>query len=349
MRIRTHPEDFRVDEIPLYRPTGEGGHAFVRIEKTGRTTEEVARDLARSAGVAPRDVGYAGRKDRVAVTTQWFSVPGLDPDAAPGLPLRGARVLEAARHPHKLRTGHLRGNRFRILVRDVEPETVAAARLRARELVRRGLPNRFGEQRFGRDGANADLGLRILRGEARPRDSRAARFLLSALQAEVFNAVLAARGDAFDRVESGDVAVVHASGGLFVVEDARREASRAAVFEISPTGPIFGSRVIEPRGEVALRERAAFVARGVAPEGLRAPRGVRLRGARRPLRVLPVDLELEALAEGLCVRVTLPPGSYATVLLEQLLAAAPDDTAGGGEYPRPPDEEAPHEHREQRL
>lgn len=349
MRIRSRPEDFRVDEIALYPAAGEGGHTFVRVEKIARTTEEVARALARAAGVAPRDVGYAGRKDRVAVTTQWFSVPGLDPEAALEIPLLGARVLEAARHPHKLRTGHLRGNRFRILVRDVAPAAAAAGAARAEELLRRGLPNRFGEQRFGRDAANAELGRRILRGEPGPRDRRAARFLLSALQAEVFNAVLAARGDAYDRVETGDVAVVHASGGLFVVDDAAREAPRAAAFEISATGPIFGTRVIEPGGEVALRERAALASHGVPAEGLRAPRGVRLRGARRPLRVRPEGLGLEPTAEGLCVSVTLPPGSYATVLLEQLLAAAPDDTAGGGQYPRSPDEEAPDEHREQRL
>jgi tRNA pseudouridine13 synthase len=349
VRIRARAEEFLVDEIPLYPPAGEGAHAFLRVEKTGRTTEEVARDLARAAGVAPRDVGYAGRKDRVAVTTQWFSVPGLDPGAALALALRGARVLEAARHPHKLRTGQLRGNRFRILVRDVDAASRAAAQARARELVRRGLPNRFGAQRFGRDGANAELGRRILRGEAAPRDRRAARFLLSALQAEVFNRVLAGRGDAFDRVEAGDVAVVHASGGLFVVEDAEREAPRAAAFEISATGPIFGSRAPEPRGAPAERERAALAACGVPAAGLRAPRGIRLRGARRALRVCPHDVELAAGPDGLRVAVTLPPGAYATVFLEALLGRVPDDTSGPREYPRAPDEEAPHEHREQRL
>src|SRR5215510_11438806 len=184
MLIRAQPEEFRVDEIPLYAPTGEGAHTFLRIEKTLRTTEEVARELARAAGAAPRDVGYAGRKDRVALTTQWFSAPGLDPDAALRLALRGARVLEAARHPHKLRTGHLGGNRFEILVRGVEAPAREAAERRARELSGRGLPNRFGPQRYGRGGGNAELGRRLLRGEAGPRDRRAARFLISALQAE---------------------------------------------------------------------------------------------------------------------------------------------------------------------
>jgi tRNA pseudouridine13 synthase len=348
VRIRARPEEFRVDEVPLYPPAGQGGHCFLRVEKAGRTTEEVARELARAAGAAPREVGFAGRKDRWSLATQWFSVPGLEPRAALGLDLPGARVLEAARHPHRLRTGQLRGNRFEILVRDVDASACAAAAERAASLARRGLPNRFGAQRYGRDRANAELGRRILRGEPGPRDRRAARFLVSALQAEVFDAVLAERGPAFDRVLVGDLAVVHASGGLFRVEDAEREAPRALAFEISATGPIFGTRAPAPGGEVADCERAALARHGI-PEELRAPRGIRLRGARRALRVRPLDLALEPAPAGLWVRFALPAGSYATVLLEALLGSAPDDTPEPRDYPPALDEEVPHERRPERL
>ena len=120
MRIAATPEDFVVEELPLYAPAGEGAHTFVRVEKRLRTTEEVAADLARAAGVSARDVGYAGRKDRRAVATQWLSVPGLDPERARDLALPGVQVLDAGRHPHKLRTGHLRGNRFELVVRGVD-------------------------------------------------------------------------------------------------------------------------------------------------------------------------------------------------------------------------------------
>jgi len=316
------PEDFRVEEIPLYEPSGEGEHTFVWVEKRLRTTEEVARDLARAAGAAARDVGYAGRKDRFAVTRQWLSVPRLDPDAARVLALPGARVLHAARHPHKLRTGQLRGNRFEVRLRGVGEEAAAAAAARLAPLLARGLPNRFGAQRFGRGGRNPEAARRIL-AEGRVRgDRRRGRFLLSALQAQVFNEVLAARGDAFDRVEAGDIAVVHASGGLFLVEDASREAPRAAAFEISATGPIFGSRTREPQGAAAERERAVLERHGVLLEGrLRLPRGVRLRGGRRALRVRPEEVRLrreEAAGEALCLRFELPAGSYATVLLAEL-------------------------------
>ena len=136
-RLRSEPEDFLVDELPLYAPSGEGGHTFLRIQKRLRTSEELARDLARAAGVRPADVGYAGRKDRVAVTTQWYSVPGLAPEAALALSLPGASVLEAVRHPHKLRTGQLAGNRFEIVARELDAETLREVPARVERLQRR--------------------------------------------------------------------------------------------------------------------------------------------------------------------------------------------------------------------
>jgi len=320
-RIRVQPEDFVVDELPLYAASGAGEHTFVRVEKRGLDTEDAARWLANEAGVPLRDVGYAGRKDRVAVTRQWLSVPGLDPEKALALSRPGVRVLEACPHEHKLRTGHLRGNRFEIRVRDVDPvhrERVDAAAERIR-LV--GMPNRFGGQRFGRDGSNAERGAALLRGEWRSRDRRGARFLVSALQAAVFNEALRRRPLALDRVEQGDVARVEATGGLFVVEDVEREGRRAAAFEISSTGPIFGTRVLAPSGAVAEREAAALAAFSVpAPAELRPPRGIRLRGARRPLRVRP-ELAVSHCGAVLEIRCFLPAGSYATVLIEELVGS----------------------------
>ena len=321
--IRTTPEDFRVDEQPLYPAAGAGGHTFVLVEKRLRTTEAVARDLARAAGARPQDVGYAGRKDRVAVATQWLSVPELDPDAALALELPGARVLEAVRHPHKLRTGHLLGNRFAIRVRGVDAAARSGAQARAGEIAARGLPNRFGEQRFGRDGANAERARRLCAGELRVRDRRDARFLVSAWQSEVFNAVLRARPLPPDELEAGDLAMRHDSGGVFLVEDPARERERAAAFEISPTGPVFGPRMTWPDGAVALRERAVMKEHGLDPDALRLP-GVRARGARRALRIRPGSLALEPVGEDVLLRFELPAGSYATVLVEELFGTVVD-------------------------
>lgn len=318
-RLRSVPEDFCVDELPLYQPSGHGEHTFLHVEKRLRTTEDVAHVLARFAGARTRDVGYAGRKDRIALTTQWYSVPGLDPARARDFALPGVRVLDAVRHGHKLRTGHLRGNRFRIFVREVAAQQAEAAILRLDEIRRVGMPNRFGTQRFGRDGENADRGRRLLRGERVREDRRSARFLLSALQAEVFNAVLEDRKAALDTVEVGEVAMLHASGGCFVVEDLAREAERAAAFEISATGPIFGTKVLEAEGRAGSRERRVLERFGVLPENLSVPRGIRLRGARRALRVRPGAATAEYREDGLLIRFSLPPGSYATVLVEEML------------------------------
>jgi tRNA pseudouridine13 synthase len=337
--LRACPEDFRVDEGLAYAPSGEGGHTYVHVEKRMLDTEDVVRILARAARVRPSEVGYAGRKDRRAITTQWLSVPGLDPDEARAVEAPGLRVLDAVCHPHKLRVGRVRSNRFDLVVRGVDAARVAAMHDAVAEIRDRGLPNRFGPQRFGRGGRNVERAIALARGEWRERDRRKARFLHSALQAHVFNAVLDARPLPIDEVELGDVAQVVASGGLFVVEDLERERPRSAAFEISATAPIFGPKAKAPGPPVAERERE--VLRKLGLEDMPVPAGVRARGDRRPIRV-PVP-DLEATVEGDDVRLvfTLPSGSYATVLVGAVLGhveesherveAGPPDSAPASE------------------
>jgi tRNA pseudouridine13 synthase len=274
--------------------------------------------------VGARDVGYAGRKDRLAVATQWLSVPRLDPHRALDLRFEGVRVLEATLHGHKLRTGQLRGNRFEIAVRGIDDEAREAARARFAEIGRAGMANTFGAQRFGRAGRNVETGARLLRGEIVLKDRRKARFAISALQSAVFNDVLTARPTGIGEFEFGDIAVLHGSGGQFLIEDVEREQPRAAAFEISPTGPIFGSRVIEPAGEVALREKAALELRGICLTDLRPPKGIRLRGARRALRVRPDNTRMRDFPGGFWLEFELPPGSYATVLIRAVLGEEPE-------------------------
>ena len=182
------------------------------------------------------------------------------------------------------------------------------------------MPNRFGAQRFGRDAQNSAAARAILAGKRARVDRRKARFLLSALQAEVFNLVLARRPLGLDRVEAGDVARVEASGGLFVVEDAALEAPRAEHFEISATGPIFGTKMKAPEGAVAEREDAVMRELEIPlGDALRAPRGIRMRGGRRAVRVRPDSLRVERADADLILHFALQSGSYATVLLEELL------------------------------
>ncbi len=318
-RIRTMPEDFEVEERLLYALDGSGAHVYLQIEKRLCNTDEVARSLARAAGVPRRDVGYAGRKDRVALTRQWFSVPA---HAAAGLEdwrHDGARIVARESSGEKLRVGQLAGNRFRLVVREVDEQTGAQAGERLSRLCRRGMANRFGGQRFGRDGKNVERGARILRSQRLRGGRRTAWLMVSALQSAVFNRVLELRSSPLDVLELGDVAITHATGEVFLVVETP-DPGRLERFELSPTGPIFGTKMQLPRGETAEVERRAMAEFSLGdPRRLALPRGLKLFGDRRPLRVQPRDAECVWRDGSLELTFELPAGSYATVLLEELL------------------------------
>ncbi len=324
-RLKAAPEDFVVEELPLFAPSGAGEHIWVEVEKRLRTTEEVARELAAAAGVDPGQVGWAGRKDREAVARQWLSVPGLAPGRAAALGGDGWRVLQAARHGERLRLGELAGNRFRLRLRDVDATAAAAAARQLANLASHGMPNAFGAQRYGHDGGNAERGARLLRGEPVAGGRRDQRLYLSALQSAVFDRVLRDRPALPHQPLAGDLALVHASGALLLVGSPALPAGppldeRAARFELSPTGPLVGHKMRVPRGEALVRERAAAAALGVpwVPD-LPRLRGHLLPGGRRPLRV-PVAEASQHRHEDDTLELTfvLPPGSYATVLVAAL-------------------------------
>jgi tRNA pseudouridine13 synthase len=330
--LKASPEDFRVDELPAYLPSGAGPHLYLRVEKRGRTTRDVLRDLAARLGVPERDAGYAGLKDREAVTTQWLSFPvARDPDPA-SLAGEGLRVLEASRHANKLRTGHARGNRFAVTVRGGDPERARAC---AAELAVRGLPNFFGPQRFGVDGRNAEVGRAILRGERTAEAGRAARdrFLrrlsISAWQSALFNRWLSERlaDGLFATALAGDVLRKLDSGGTFVCEDTAADGPRVAAFEVSPAGPMFGHRMRPVSAGVAReREERILVADGMTPADLARGKD-EAEGAWRAAR-LPVALSLEPIDGGYRAAFELPRGSYATVVMRELMkgdAALPEE------------------------
>jgi tRNA pseudouridine13 synthase len=323
-RLRASPEDFRVDEVPAYLPSGSGPHLYVRIEKRGRTTRDALRVLARALGVPERDAGYAGLKDKDAVTTQWLSFPSArDPDPRL-LEADGLRVLSLSRHANKLRAGHVRANRFRIAVRGGD---AAAARASAAALLARGLPNFFGPQRFGTEGRNAEVGRALLRGDPAPEARRAARdrFLrrlsLSAYQSLLFNRWLSERmaDGLFATAVEGDVMKKLETGGLFTCEDAAVDAVRVAAFEISPAGPMFGHKLRPAAGEALRREERILAAEGITLADF-ARGGGEAEGTRRAAR-LRVDVAVEPLegGDGYAAAFELPKGSYATVVMRELV------------------------------
>lgn len=322
-RYKTEPEDFVVEEVPAYLPCGSGDHVWLWVEKRGLTTMDLLHELGRALDCDERSFGIAGLKDAQAISRQWVSIEHIDPKAAEGLHGERFAVLQVSRHGNKLRMGHLRGNRFVVVLRGTRPEDLAIAQQGLAELVSLGVPNYFGEQRFGKRGANLQKGLDVLRGNARAFAAKMPRrvfgLVISAVQSEVFNRVVLARRQALHVLLSGDLAFLHRNGSVFAVEDPQRELPRLQAVEISPSGPMPGPEMMLPEGEPWAIEQRAMTDLGVSIESF-ANLPFRLgRGERRPLRVPVSEAAVAAVPHGLQLTFALPSGSYATSVLRELL------------------------------
>ncbi len=327
--IGGEPEDFRVEELPAYLPSGEGEHWYVQVEKRGLSTPELVRELAALAGVDAREIGYAGLKDKHAVTSQWLSLPSRA--SAPeswALPA-SLKLLRVSRHANKLRTGHLTGNHFVITLVGVPAEAAARAPAIIERLRSAGLPNYFGFQRFGRGGENLARAHAWLAAGGR---ARLSSFLLklypSVVQSELFNRYLSARrSPELPQLMAGEVVRLEGSGATFVVEDVERELPRYRARELHPTGPMLGPKLRPAAGrprelELTLQNELAIDERFERTLGKFAP------GARRDLCVYPQSLACEPKPDArLELRFTLPAGSYATVLVRELTRAPFADTS----------------------
>ena len=327
-RIKALPEDFQVDEVPLYPPTGTGEHTYVRLWKRGLSTRAALQRLSEATGVPHQKMGWAGQKDAQAVTTQWISLHATEPKVhlAEGPDLR---ILEVTRHVNKLRRGHLRGNRFAVRVRDVRmPEAW-------NELVQlcgqQGFPNLFGPQRFGPDGRNAVAGRRLLarlRGARRLRDAE--RFEIHAYQAALFNRIVARRLAGLGSLKTmltGDLALLHRNGATFLVSPAELASAqvRADAGEISPSAPLFGCRVPLALETPGAWEQDALLQESLTLEDFRmGSKDASVAGERRPVREFPQNLawsrdEADVGSSALLLTFALGPGVYATALLRELM------------------------------
>ena len=325
-RIRVRDEDFRVDEVDAFEPSGAGEHLLLTVEKRGMNTAFAARALAAWAGIEVDAIGYAGLKDRHAVTRQRFTLhlPGREAPPLDALQVEGLRVLDAHRHARKLPRGALAGNAFVLVLRDVAGDRDATeARLAA--IATRGVPNYFGEQRFGRGGANVAQALAMFAGEggnARRRMRREERaMLLSAARSELFNRVLARRveQECWDRALDGEVSMLDGSRSVFgpePLDDAL--AARLAAFDIHPTAPLWGRG--EPRSTGAARAMEMDALADADALSLRdGLERAGLKQERRATRLRPQALAWEWRADDVLeLRFTLPPGAYATTVLREL-------------------------------
>lgn len=318
--IRSTPDDFFVEELPGFEPSGAGEHLLLTIEKRGMNTVFAAKRLAQWARVPEMSVSYAGLKDRHAVTRQRFSVhlpKKQAPDIA-ALESDELRVLEHTWHSRKLPRGALAGNRFVLVLRDVEGDREAIGQ-RLQSIAERGVPNYFGEQRFGRGGDNVAQALAMFAGRRVRREERT--LLLSAARSELFNRVLAARVHAgnWDSALEGEVWSLAGSRSVFGPEPFTDElARRLAEFDIHPSGPLWGRGELRSRAAVAELEVQALT----ADDALALRAGLESAGLeqeRRALRLRPADPCWHWLDDSsLQLSFSLPPGAYATVVLAEL-------------------------------
>jgi len=378
-QIKTTPADFFVEELPKYQPSGEGQHVYITIEKTNLTTLSVVGMVARALNVNRKAVGYAGLKDAHAVTRQMLSVDGITEASAAALKIAGVKILAVSRHRNKLKLGHAVGNRFVIRVRGVEKSALPVAEAVIAALQMRGVPNYFGEQRFGHRQNSQRLGKALVQNDmdtflhellgnpqstealpaqharalfdngdlaaaleafpsflrdertvlrqlvrtgdaqraVRALDKRLKRLYVSAYQSYLFNKLLAQRLPTLHTLEWGDVATIHRNGASFVVQDVAVEQPRADTFEISPAGPMFGTKYLLAQGEPGARETTLLAKEGVTAKDFDVPR-VNFRGERRPYRIPLRDANLWW-DDGIVLAFHLPPGVYATMVMREVM------------------------------
>lgn len=301
-RLRAEPGDFEVTEQLGWEFSGDGEHDYLWIEKTGANTEWVARQLASHADVPAKDVGYAGLKDRQAVTRQWFSIPRWHAPDWSLLAVDGVRVLDQQRHLRKLRRGAHRANDFRIVLRSCESADTSAIQQRLRDIRNRGVPNYYGEQRFGRGGGNLQLAEAWTAGKRLPRHKRS--LAISTLRSYLFNQTLAdrVRESTWDQLVTGDLANLAGSGSVFTAEaiddDLRK---RCLEMDIHPAAVLAGD------------------GSHIGPEPWRrALDRARVEPGSRSLRLCVADLAVDASDGSLALSFTLGRGAFATAVLREL-------------------------------
>jgi tRNA pseudouridine13 synthase len=326
--FRAEDEGFAVDEVPAYLPSGSGEHLYLHVEKRGLSTPAFTKRLQQRFRLDEREIGYAGRKDERGVTRQWISVPArvVEPALAD---LRDVlrddvKLLEAKRHNNKLRLGHLRGNRFTVVVTGEFDRAVVDAR---RAVVDAGVPNLFGAQRFGAENTTLRQAEAFL-SRNKPARSRKEEFWISTIQSSLFNAWLA------DRVDDGtwlvpldgDVLEKTLTGAPFVCTDPAADLPRVQAREVTVAGPLVGRAMRSAEREAMTRESRSWSSRGVDVGALLSHPALTV-GARRAACIWPGDLVTSLEADRLTLRFTLPKGAYASVVLRAFFGPALVDAA----------------------
>ena len=330
--IRTEPDDFQVYENLSFEPEGEGDHVFLYIRKTGENTDWVARQLAHFCQVSPKEVGYAGKKDRHAVTEQWFSVhlPGRSPLTWSLFETDTIKVLKAVKHTRKLRLGSLTGNRFVIRLRGVTDEAELEQRL---DMIRQGVPNYFGEQRFGHHYGNLTKGAALIAGKLKERQRHKKGLYISAVRSFLFNQQVSGRiqQQLFSQCMTGDVLMLNGSQSCFIYDasDASIEP-RLAGADIHLTASMWGRGRSICSDDAFAWEQQQLSGYDELLQGLER---LGLNQERRAIRLMPENLvAVKEADDQFQLSFDLQVGSFATSVLRELcnvVAPSRDQSTGG--------------------
>lgn len=319
--IKAEPAHFQVQEILPYAPCGEGEHVYVTLKRQGWNTTDVARTLRQAFALKATDIGWGGRKDKNAVTTQTFSLQ---------LPMRvdisevqhkldalPFDLLDIQRHRNKIKTGHVAANWFKIVVSQVGPGALRKAQSIADALSRCGIANYYGEQRFGWQMRNLDHAEKLVR-KGRAGRGKNDRFIVSVLQSALFNFWLKQRIESgrFDTIVRGDVARKTDTGGMFIVEDVTEALQRLTDRRIIYTGPIYGYKMMSAIDKAGEKEKQILAAFDL---GIQQFKPLKAPGSRRPAQLFLKDLRITPAPEGLLFSFTLPSGAYATTVLREFM------------------------------
>lgn len=318
--FKSHDDDFQVDEVLGFNPSGDGEHCLLWIEKRGRNTNDVATDLAERLGMRRRLVSHCGLKDKHAVTRQWFSIhlPGKPSPSAEDFDIDGVRVLSVTRNLRKLQRGAHDANQFTIRLRDFGVAKDAVSQ-RWNDMATRGVPNYFGPQRFGHNGANVDRAVKMFAGENEVRDRALRGILISAARSFLFNAVVAVRvsDGTWDTPLSGEVFGFANNRSLVLPDNLHGdEGQRFVDGDLELTAPLWGQGDLQSEDETERLEQTVVQHKAQLATGLQQ---LNLRQERRVMRLKPTNSQLTWETDSqLVLRFQLPKGTYATTMLREL-------------------------------
>ena len=336
--FKQSPQTFIVEEVPLYPFSGEGEHLILKIRKKGLTTWQMLQILSEQLGVKIRDIGYAGLKDKNALTYQYVSIPRKYEEKLKYLSHPDIKIVEKSYHNNKIRLGHLKGNRFFIVLKKVTPLNAKKIDEVLKKIKELGIPNYFGYQRFGNDQKNYLLGRDLVKGELKIKDKKRRKLFINAYQSHLFNLWLSKRVELgkmvnafsikelkdildlpegvikelkgqkhFFKLLPGDIAKHYPYGRIFFVEDVPAEAERFYKKDISPTGLLPGKKV--KRADGLSREMEKDFDEEIEEFGDRRYAWVFVEDLKGRYKEDKAWYELEFF---------LPKGSYATILLEEI-------------------------------